>query len=272
MVSPDIAQLHFCVRLSRCSGRVWTRGILPKALCKTAHLVPRPWAHRYVPAITLLPSSSIDMAFLLDLAPETIVNIIRFLDIYSLLQFEQVRSCYCRYCLRAADSSKTSKYLRSVTLSRPVWDTQVANLDHTCAPNLPPSTNIEKLSAEQLRRIVIEAVQIRDSWTKGPSPSVHLEKKQIIVRNPAASVSPILPPSFFPGGRFLAVWDSRRLRVVDLHDGGRLVWAYDLASDVQHDQNETIEPRCYGVGMLEDGTLVVAHCVSATENDGTYCE
>ena len=211
------------------------------------------------------------MALLVDLAPETIVNIIRFLDIYALLQLEQVCSCYFRCCFRASDGSKTSRYLRSVALSRSVWDIQVANLDHACTPNLPPSTNIEELSAERLRRIAIEAVQIRDSWTKGPSPSVHLEQKQTIVRNPAANVVLPLPPKFFPGGRFLAVWDSReRLRVIDLHDGGRLVWDYDFTSDLRHDhEDQDIEPYTYDVGMLEDGTLVVAYSITL-DNDDTY--
>ena len=210
------------------------------------------------------------MAFLVDLAPETVMNIIRFLDIYDLLRFEQVCGCRFRPCFRATDGSKTSRYLRSAALSRSVWDFQVANLDHTCSPNLPPSVKLEELSAEQLRRIAIEAVQIRDSWTKGPSPSVHLEQKQTIVRNPAASVLSLLPPKFFPGGRFLAVWDgSERLRVVDLHDAGRLVCAYDLASDLRHDhEGEFIDPCTYDVGMLEDGNLVVAYSV-ILENDNT---
>ena len=210
------------------------------------------------------------MTSLINLAPEIIVNIIRFLDIYDLLQFEQVCSCCFRYCLRAADGSKTNRYLRSVALSRPVWDAQVTNLDHSCVPNLPPSTNIAELSTEQLRRIVIDAVQIRDSWTKGPSPSVRLERKQTIIRNPDASAPPPLPPKFFPGGRFLAMWDDlMQLRVIDLHDGGRLVWAYDFASDFQNDHpNEDVYlcPCSYDAGMLGDGTLVVAFCMSVTES------
>ena len=139
----------------------------------------------------------------------------------------------------------------------------MANLDYTCSPNLPPSANIAELSAEQLRRVAIEAVQIRDSWTKGPSPSIHLELKQTIVRNPAASVPSLLPHRFFPGGRFLAALDSfRRLRVIDLHDGGRLVWGHDLDSDVPYELIDPVDSDLgydYDVGVLEDGTLIVAY-------------
>ena len=216
------------------------------------------------------------MALLVDLAPETIANIISFLDIYNLLLFEQVCSCHFRSCPRATDGPKTSRYLRSVALSRPVWDIQVANLDHTCSPNLHPSVKLEELSAQQLRRIVIEAVQIRDSWTKGLSPSAHLELKQTIVRNTDEDEQVRLPirPLFFPGGRFLAISNNHMwIRVIDLHDGGRLVWAYDLASDFRHDhEDEAIKPSSYDVGMLEDGPLVVAYSVSLGENDDRIYE
>ena len=143
----------------------------------------------------------------------------------------------------------------------------MANLDHACTPNLPPSTNIEELSTEQLRRIAIEAVQIRDSWTKGPSPSVHLEQTQTIALSPAANEEyhPIVPPKLSPGGRFLAVFDSFwRLRVIDLLDRGRLVWTYDLHGDVQ---DEIPVGYDYDLGMLEDGTLVVAYKVLWREDE-----
>ena len=153
-----------------------------------------------------------------------------------------------------------------------MWDIQVANLDHTCSPNLHPSVKLEELSAQQLRRIVIEAVQIRDSWTKGLSPSAHLELKQTIVRNTDEDEQVRLPirPLFFPGGRFLAISNNHMwIRVIDLHDGGRLVWAYDFASDFQNDHpNEDVYlcPCSYDAGMLGDGTLVVAFCMSVTES------
>ena len=98
-----------------------------------------------------------------------------------------------------------------------MWDIQVANLDITCAPNIPPCAKIEDYSAEQLRRIVVEAVRVRDSWTKGPSPSVRLERKQTITLKPAISKGSRLSPKFFPGGRFLVIVDGlTQLRVIDL--------------------------------------------------------
>ena len=148
-----------------------------------------------------------------------------------------------------------------------MWDIQVTNLDHTCPPSLPPYAKIEEYSAEQLRRIAIEAVRIRDSWTKGPSPSVRLEQKQTIARNPTASEEPPQPPKFFPGGRFLAFFDSRMLlQIIDLHDAGRLALTYYLLSEHRPDRDEDVVLYSYDVGMLEDGTLVLAYDAMVREN------
>ena len=156
-------------------------------------------------------------------------------------------------------------------MSRPVWYIQVVNLDHSCSPNLPPSANIKEYSAEQLRRIAIEAVRIRNSWTSCRSRSSCLERKDTILRNPTASEESSLPPKLFPGGRFLVVLDSRtQLRVIDLHDSGRAVWVYDISSDSVSEPVRGAMFYAYDVCMLEDGSLVLAYHALIGEVDGLY--
>ena len=56
------------------------------------------------------------------------------------------------------------------------------------------------------------------------------------------------------------------LQIIDLHDAGRLAWTYNLLSEHRPDRDEDVVLYSYDVGMLEDGTLVLAYHAMVREN------
>lgn len=146
---------------------------------------------------------------------------------------------------------KTCSSLRDILTTRHLWLVQLQNLDQTCAPDLPPHVNIDILSCQDLRSLVINAIRSYESLRHGITRYSQRTSFGPLVRG--AEIGKIGDNSrLSPGGRYLFIyWQNIKLEIFDLHDNNSCVWVYD--------KEELHHPKAlqYAFEMNMDGTITI---------------
>lgn len=155
---------------------------------------------------------------------------------------------------------KTCKIIRDAALSRPVWLSQLANLDQSCAPNLLPHADVEALSSTELRRIVFAAIGTREFWTGGPPPRTQFKLQYTLPFTDRYACNTRISP----GGRILTILTSRNeLLAFDLAKGGKTHHLLDL-SFVDVESQWVVEEPEYDIHETMDGSFILAFVLTYT--------
>lgn len=119
-------------------------------------------------------------------------------------------------------------------------------LSRPCAPDLPPSTNIEDLSATELRNLVIRAVRGYRNYRYGNPDTPITASREVRLCFPGRIGR--RPVGLLPGGRFLFVVTRDRfdLQLRVSHDPGRIAWSCARSVAICQIQDYAFHLACGG--------------------------
>ena len=135
---------------------------------------------------------------------------------------------------------------------------------------IPPHADILQYTAEELRRVVIDAARACEAWTKGPTPSVSPKLSQSFPYGLLELNRLSQPPRFSPGGRFLAYMENEhQLRLVDLRNDGCVRWVHDIREDCISPEVVQALMISYEICVTKSGSLLLAY-ISRMEHNAQY--
>ena len=144
-------------------------------------------------------------------------------------------------------------------MTRPVWLTQLASLNQSCVPNIPPHVDVRTLSERQIRDIVIDAIRTRDTWTRGLVPEVKLKAKETFTLPSEAQHTAYTQQKLSPGARWLFLSpDRNHLNAFDLYDNGRRVWSHNIRDETESKEGQE-GPLVWDLQTTASGSVVLAY-------------
>lgn len=144
---------------------------------------------------------------------------------------------------------KACSIFREILTSRHLWLIQLQSLDQECAPDLPPHINIDTLSLQALRTLVVNAIRSNESISQGTVQ--YTRRASVATSSHIKNNCSISDARLSPGGQYLFVrWMNNKLGIFDLHDNNSCVWSYEEKESFENGLRFAFE-------MNADGTIIV---------------
>ena len=173
-----------------------------------------------------------------------------------------MRTCACpilSVVFRLSTFTQVCRTLLRATEKKSLWIHLLICLDYTCAPDIPPHVNIDSLSYDKVRSIVVDAVRSYVHVTDGADVTYEVRHRILLECASGSVVSETGSPyggdtmRLSPGGRyfFIVLADphvAKRLQIYDLHDGGRCIWFFEAVCQLLD----------FDFECRQDGSILVA--------------
>lgn len=180
---------------------------------------------------------------------------------------------------------QTCRRFRDLASTKQIWLFYLRRLDQAHAPNLPYHVDVYSLTGDELRTMVIKAVQAHDNWRNGTFGQ-NTQSRNLDIKPPVARISQSIPRigfsgdygsfsspkiTLFPGGGYLLLqWTHGFVQLVDI-EAQKATWTYsDPPSDSMSLRQWSHNNLCYDVAFQGDvyANIAVSYWKVGTDDPG----